>query len=265
MPEVDLGFPRTWVEFANPDDATEVFRCDLTWLTSRWTCIFGAGCDGCPGIERESPEVGCCALGAHFADAEDRDRVASAVARLEPRHWYRHPDGEHPVEPGPAGWLATDGDGEEKTRTVDGGCVFHNPQGFEGGYGCALHGLALAEGVEPLELKPDVCWQLPLRRLFREVDPGDGQTYTEVQIGEYTRAGWGAGGHDLDWYCSSNTEAHRAPEPLYVTNRAELVALMGEAGYAELARQCEDHLARGAVNEHPATTAGPDDPARHPA
>ena len=46
MPEVELGFPRTYVEFANPADPTEVFRCDLTWLTSRWTCIFGAGCPG---------------------------------------------------------------------------------------------------------------------------------------------------------------------------------------------------------------------------
>ena len=65
MPEVDLGFPRQWVEFPNPADATEVFRCDLTWLTSRWTCIFGAGC---PGIFQSSPEAGCCSLGAHFAD-----------------------------------------------------------------------------------------------------------------------------------------------------------------------------------------------------
>ena len=35
-----------------PRDETEVFRCDLTWLTSRWTCIFGAGC---PGIYADEP------------------------------------------------------------------------------------------------------------------------------------------------------------------------------------------------------------------
>ncbi len=46
MPEVDLDFPRAWVEFADPEDADQVFRCDLTWLTSRWTCIFGRGCQG---------------------------------------------------------------------------------------------------------------------------------------------------------------------------------------------------------------------------
>ena len=46
MPEVDLVFPRAFVEFVDPDDADQVFRCDLTWLTSSWTCIFGSGCQG---------------------------------------------------------------------------------------------------------------------------------------------------------------------------------------------------------------------------
>ena len=59
-----------------------------------------------------------------------------------------------------------------------------------------------------METKPDVCWQLPLRRQFRDVTRGDQTTYTEVTLGEYVREGWGPGGHDLDWYCTSNTEAH---------------------------------------------------------
>ena len=81
----------------------------------------------------------------------------------------------------------------------------------------------------------------------------DGSTYTEVQIGEYTRAGWGPGGADLDWYCSSNTEAHVGMEPVYVSNRDELTELMGEAGYAELVSQCEAHEAAGAPNPHRAS------------
>ncbi len=259
MPEVDLGFPRTWAEFANPADADEVFRVDLTWLTSRWTCVFGAGC---PGIYDSSPEAGCCTLGAHFSDDDDHARVAAAVERLTPERWYHHPDGPHPVEGDPGRWTETDDEGDLKTRAHDGAggaaCVFHNPRGFAGGYGCALHGLALAEGVEPLTLKPDVCWQLPLRRQFRDVDRGDGTTYTEVQVGEYVRAGWGPGGHDLDWYCSSNTEAHVGMEPVYVSSRAELVALLGQAGYDELARQCEAHLDAGSPNPHPATVASAD-------
>lgn len=60
MPEVDLVFPRAFVEFADPADHDQVFRCDLTWLTSAWSCIFS---QGCPGIYDTSPDVGCCTLG----------------------------------------------------------------------------------------------------------------------------------------------------------------------------------------------------------
>ncbi|MFL6090560.1 MAG: hypothetical protein ACJ71Z_10520 [Aeromicrobium sp.] len=244
MPEVDLGFPRQWVSFANPEDATEVFKCDLTWLTSRWTCIFG---NGCPGVYKTAPDVGCCAHGAHFADDGDHDRVAAAVARLTPDQWEKH---------GVAAdaWTETDADGELKTRAINGACVFHNSRDFAGGYGCALHGLALAEGVEPLTLKPDVCWQLPIRRRFTNIDPGDGDEYTEVEIGEYIRAGWGAGGHDFDWYCTSNTDAHVGTQPVYLSQRAELIALMGAAGYAELEAHCASFEASRSSAVHPATS-----------
>jgi len=60
VPEVDLVFPRAWIEFQDPADAEQVFRCDLTWLTSSWTCIFG---NGCPGIYSEAPDAGCRTLG----------------------------------------------------------------------------------------------------------------------------------------------------------------------------------------------------------
>ena len=98
-----------------------------------------------------------------------------------------------------------------------------------------------------------MCWQLPIRRSFRDVERPDGTSYTEVSIAEYDRRGWGPGGHDLDWYCSGNTEAHVAVEPLYVTSKAELVELMGPEGYAELARQAESHVrSRSALALHPA-------------
>jgi hypothetical protein len=241
MPEVALGFPRTFVEFTNPDDPDEVFRCDLTWLTSRWTCIFG---QGCPGIYDTSPDAGCCTLGAHFADDEDAERTRVAMEQLGPAQWEHHDEGHR------NGWTETDDDGELKTRAFRGACIFHNSRDFGGGYGCALHGYALANGLEPHTVKPDVCWQLPLRRQFRDVDRGDGTTYTETQIGEYTREGWGPGGADLDWYCSSNTDAHVAAEPVYVSSSAELTALMGAAGYAELARHCRDHEVRGTNTPH---------------
>lgn len=257
MPEVDLVFPRAWVEFEDPDhrgDGGQVFRCDLTWLTSGWACIFG---QGCAGIHADKPDAGCCVLGAHFADKEDEDRVAGWVDRLEPEHWEHHdvgrPDGRRGVKRKQRAWVEIE-DGERKTLVHDGVCVFFNSPDFAGGMGCAFHHQAEREGVHFVETKPDVCWQLPIRRLFREVEVADGTTYTEVTITEYDRRGWGPGGHDLDWYCSGNTEAHGAIEPLYVTNEAELVALMGRAAYDELVGHCERHLAaRSQLAIHPAS------------
>jgi len=249
MPEVALDFPRAWVEFVNPDDPTEVMRCDLTWLTSSFQCIFGGGCRG---IYADAPDVGCCTLGAHFADRDDERRVAAYVAQLTDDEWQLKPARVRTRD-----WVEKDDDGARKTRTatVDGqqACVFHNRTDFRHGAGCALHLLALKQGRNPLETKPDVCWQLPIRRTFRHVERADGSAYTEVSISEYDRRGWGPGGHDLDWYCSGNTEAHTAVEPVYVTHEAELVALMGQAAYAELVGHCDAHLrSRSALAIHPA-------------
>jgi hypothetical protein len=250
VPEVDLVFPRAFIEFVDPDDPDQVFRCDLTWLTSRYTCIFG---QGCRGIYADAPDVGCCALGAHFADKADEKRVAAYVAELGPDLWQFHPGGVARK----SDWIERDEEGERKTKVIehDGqhACIFHNRQDFATGAGCALHALALRQGRNPLETKPDVCWQLPIRRTFRTVERQDDTTYTEVSIGEYDRRGWGPGGHDLDWYCSGNTEAHVAREALYVTNEPELVELMGRPAYDELVGHCERHLAaRDRLAIHPA-------------
>ena len=230
-------FPRAWLEFADPADEGQVFRCDLTWLTSSWTCIFGRGCQG---IYATSPDAGCCALGAHFSDEDDdwekRHLALTSKGKLSRKRWTE-------IE-----------DGDRKTRTVDGACIFHNSRGFEGGYGCALHALALREGVHYVATKPDVCWQLPIRRTFREVERPDGTSYQEISIGEYERSGWGPGGHDLDWYCSGNTEAHIGAEPVYLSNATELIALMGQPAYDVLAAACERHLrSRSALALHPAS------------
>jgi hypothetical protein len=247
VPEVALDFPRAWVEFIDPSDASQHFRCDLTWLTSRWTCIFG---HGCKGIYADAPDVGCCTLGAHFADKNDEKRVRKFARRLTAADWqYREYGLEH-------GWTETDDEGALKTSTVDGACIFHNRPDFAAGAGCALHGYALRTGRHPLQTKPDVCWQLPVRRLFREVELTDTTTYTEVTVTEYDRREWGPGGHDLDWYCSGNTEAHIGTDPVYVSYQPELVALMGARAYEELVRHCREfEHTRKTLALHPADAA----------
>jgi len=246
VPETDLVIPRAYIEFIDPADDAQVFRCDLTWLTSRWMCIFG---QGCAGIYAGRPDDGCCTLGAHFSDADDEKRVRGFVRMLDREHWQLHDAGTAHRN----AWVETDDEGSRKTAVHEGACVFLNRPGFPAGQGCALHALALRIGRHPLETKPDVCWQLPIRRTVREVELPDGTEYTEVTIGEYDRRGWGPGGHDLDWYCSGNTEAHVGIQPVFVTNAPELTELMGEAAYAELARHCDAHLrSRSALALHPA-------------
>lgn len=242
MPEVPLDFPRAFVEFTDPADAGQVFRCDLTWLTSSWTCIYG---NGCRGILADRPDDGCCSLGAHFADKADEKRVLKHAKRLTPEEWQNH---------GVKKLVEKDEDDARRTAVIDGGCVFLNRPGFAGGAGCALHTYADRIGVHFLETKPDVCWQLPIRRSFETVTRPDDTKVLVVSIGEYDRRGWGPGGHDLHWYCSGATEAHIGRQPVYQGNAAELTALMGAPAYAELVRHCEDHLARrnARVARHPA-------------
>ncbi len=251
MPEVDLDFPRAWIEFVDPGEVDQVFRCDLTWLTSYWACIFGAGC---PGIYAEQPEAGCCTLGAHFSEKADERRVQRFVDELTPEVWQRHALGRNRKA-----WVETDGEGVRKTRVVEGACVFLNRPGFSGGAGCALHSLALQTGRHPVETKPDVCWQLPIRRSYDRVTRPDGAEVLVVTISEYDRRGWGAGGHDLDWYCSGNTEAHVAREPVFRSCERELRELMGDGAYDELARHCQRRLAQ---RKSTRTAPHPADPSR---
>ena len=256
VPEVDLDFPRVWFEFTDPDHAPSepgdddeseirVFRCDLTWLTSRWACVFGSSCHG---IVAGRAAAGSCSLGAHWSDDDDEKRVLEWASRLTPETWQFHDIG---VEEG----VTELEDGDRRTRLVDGACLFLNRPGFPGGAGCSLHAQALREGRHPLESKPDVGWQLPIRRTYDWVDRPDETRVLVVGIGEYDRRGWGSGGADLHWYCTGDPAAHIGSRPVYRSLAAELTELLGEKAYTELAALCARRAAQGLVAVHPATRA----------
>ena len=249
--EVSLDFPREWIEFVDPADETHWIRADLTWLCSRWTCIFGRGCHGTIAGQAST---GCCNHGAYFSDKADEKRVRGYAEQLTPDIWQLH---ELAARPGKRLDIVVrddlDGERRKKTRVVDGACIFANREGFAGGIGCALHALALREGVNPLETKPEVCWQLPVRREQDWVDRPDGTRILRSTVSEFDRRGWGEGGHDLDWYCTSSPEAHVGTEPMFESYAPELTALLGQPAYDELARLCADRLKLGLVAVHPAT------------
>lgn len=251
--EAPLDFPREWIEFTDPANPDHVVRADLTWLLSRWTCIFGKGCHGIiPGRAGD----GCCSHGAFFTDSDDEERVRQAAKTLTPQTWQHYRRGfKNYTEMDTV-------DGTKPSRRTatrpDGPCVFLNDPDFPGGGGCALHGQALRDGKHPLEYKPDVCWQLPVRRDQEWTKRADGSKILLTVLAEFDRRGWGEGGHDLHWWCTSSPEAHVGTEPMYLSYGPELTALIGEKAYDELRTLCAAREKTGLVAPHPATEAARD-------
>ena len=242
--EVAANFVRDWVEFENPANPEEIFKCDLTWLTSYWQCIYG---NGCCGIDADKPDAGCCSDGAYYTGKEDEKRVFEAAKKLTRADWQFY-DQARPKKVGGKLQITEIGlDKDRKTKKIKDSCIFLNRVGYEapgytGSFGCALHHLALKEQVHFVDTKPDICWQLPIRRSWETREYGD-EEITVVVIGEYTRTAWGEGGADFDWYCTSNSEAHVGKVPVYKSSEVELTKMMGRKGYAELVKLCDSRMA----------------------
>ena len=243
LPEAPLDFPREWFTFIDPADDEHEIRCDLTWLLSSWTCIYGAGCHG---IYKERPHDGCCSHGAHFSDKDDEKRVRAMAKELTKEDWQHRKSGKE-------GGIIEVEDGRKKTRVVDDACIFLNRPGFAGGQGCALHAMALRTGRHPLETKPDVCWQLPIFRSSEWEERLDDTQVLVTTITEFNRRGWGEGGHDLSWWCSQSSEAHVGRTLLYESYADELTAMIGAPAYAVLKAHC-DTRRKTLVARHPAST-----------
>jgi hypothetical protein len=213
------------VSFDDPDEE-RTWLVDVTFLESGWQCIFGRGCEGV--LTEPSPELvqGCCSYGAHFTGEDDARRVEAAASHLTDEQWQWRD-----VSARRGGPLRRGKGRPITTRLVDGACIFLNRPGYAAGAGCALHKAALDTGAAPLTLKPDVCWQLPLRR-DESVGP-DGHVTTT--IGEWQRRHWGRGGADFAWWCTESPDAFVGSQPVYRTMRDELVEMMGETVYDVLA------------------------------
>ena len=84
MKETSLTAQRHWVEFQDPEEPLQIYRIDLTWLTSKWNCIYGRGCKG---IEVGRPNDGCCTHGAHFSEKAYQRNVKKWVALLTEEEW----------------------------------------------------------------------------------------------------------------------------------------------------------------------------------
>ena len=116
------------------------------------------------------------------------------------------------------------------TKVVDGACIFLNRPGFAAGAGCALHLAAVAAGESPIDWKPSVCWQLPVR-VDWEMQP-DGIEHATVR--RWSRADWGDDGDTMAWCCTDEPEAYVGDAPVIDSLGEELAGIAGQAVYVQL-------------------------------
>ncbi len=204
------------VSFEDPgEDRTWVF--DVTFLESNWTCIFGRGCKGVHDVDTTALAEGCCSHGAHLTDKADRENLRTHAERLRADQWQFAAIGEK------KGLTKKNEDGVHVTRVVDGACIFLNRPGHANGPGCALHSAALEASERPLDWKPEVCWQLPLRRID-EVDPHGHVTST---VREWKRRDWGDAGAEFHWWCTDSIDAFIDKKMVWQTMGDELAEIVG--------------------------------------
>lgn len=224
-----------WVSFEDPGEE-RTWTFDVTFLLSPWKCIFGHGCQGV--LTGPAPELaqGCCSYGAHFTDDADVERTKAAAKTLSADTWQLRNRAKR------GGIVRTEKDGARVTRLVDGACIFLNRPDFAGGPGCALHRAALERGQEPLALKPDVCWQLPLRREDIVADDG----HVTSTITQWDRRHWGGGGEEFHWWCTEEIAAFSGDRPVFEEMAGEIAALVGTPIAELLNRYLRSRSARGA-------------------
>lgn len=214
----------TDLHITDPVDGTE-WTIDGDFLASNWHCIWGQGCAGILDDPAEHLQQGCCSVGAEMLDLDEAMLVAALAPTLDPAHFQHHAEAAD-------GGVFND-DARSNTRVVDGACIFLNRPGFAGGEGCALHLAAVNAEEAPMDWKPEVCWQLPLR-----IDR-DGST---ASLRRWTRTDWGSDGATMAWCCTEGaTPAGVTPysnsSRVIDSLAAEIEALVGPDVAVEIRRR----------------------------
>jgi hypothetical protein len=227
---------REWLGVEDPAER-RTWLFDVAFLLSGWHCLFGCGCQGVLTAPTPERGEGCCSYGAHLSDRHDAARVEAAAAEIPPALWQHH---RQAWRHGRLQVLRRAPGGGSMTRQVAGACIFLNRPGFPGGSGCALHLSALARGVAPRTTKPEVCWQLPLRR--EDLRHEDGSVTTLIR--RWERRDWGEGGAAFAWWCTEAPEALGGRTPLYRALAEDLQAMVGPEIYRRLADALDARIRR---------------------
>jgi len=213
----------TFAEFTDPYDGT-TWNIDVDFIASNWTCIWDRGCEGI--LRDPTPELqqGCCSVGAQMIDDDEAMRIGGLGLSLDPAHFQFH-------EVADAKGVFSD-ETRTNTRVVDGACIFLNRPGFAGGEGCALHLGAVKDDENPIEYKPTICWQAPLK-----VDQNPDGSKT---LRPWVRDDWDGGSEDMAWCCPERdpgpgrATAYVGDRPVAESLHAELRGIVGPEIAVEL-------------------------------
>ena len=211
--------------FIEVSDGETLWRFEPEFMRSNWTCIWGRGCKGILDHPAENLQQGCCSVGAELTDLEEAMTV-SALASTIPHGLWQYASAVD------ANDVFSD-ETRSNTKVVDGACIFLNRPGFAGGAGCALHLAADEAGESPIDWKPSVCWQLPVR-VDWEMQP-DGVEHATVR--RWTRSDWGDDGETMAWCCTEEPEAYVGTAPVVDSLAEELAGIAGQHVYVELRRK----------------------------
>jgi len=244
--EAPKGPTREWVSFEDPREEGRTWLVDVTWLCSSWECLFGCGCQGVHDTPTPELVQGCCSFGAHFSDKADRKRTEKLARDLPDDLWQFAKEGR---KKGIAVKIGShEGEDDWRTRLVQDACIFLNRPGWPSGPGCAFHQWGERTGVHFAELKPEICWQLPLRRVDEEQEDGS----VVSRLTEFARSGWGEGGDDFAWWCTEAPEAFAGARPVYRSMESELRIMLGDELFERLATHLDERMAaRPAPLTHP--------------
>ena len=189
------------------------------------------GCQGVLTADATDLEQGCCSYGAHFVDEDDAnatlglrrpaDRRAVAAPAASPCGEGARSVATATARSSPA-WSATPASSSTDPASPAAPAAR-----------CTVPRSTPASG--PLDWKPAVCWQLPLRLV--ETTDESGQVTSTLR--EWKRRDWGAGGYEFHWWCTEAPDAFVGHRPVYVELRDEIVEMVGEWAYDRFVEHVE--------------------------
>lgn len=231
-----------WVSFEDPGEQ-RTWQFDITFLASNYSCIFGRGCKGVLTEDTTQLNQGCCSYGAHLNNDADKANLLEHAKRLTTEQWQYKPRSSR------IQLTEVNEDGVDVTVLRDDACIFLNRPGFPGGAGCALHIGAMHAGESFLHWKPEVCWQVPLRR----EDFTDANGWVTTTVREWKRRDWGDGGAEFHWWCTESADAFVGKKAVWQSMQDELIEMTSPAAYDLLCTYMKQRKKSGAVAlPHPA-------------